>query len=130
MEKEHIVKALECCAEGVTCDGCPNECGADPRCVRKTVRDALSLVREQEKRIEELEAENEKLKKPLYMVYSDGKIEMIPSVESVRADTVRKMQGRLKAEAITVQDHTGKLDSVVLASTIDQTAQQLLQENT
>jgi hypothetical protein len=44
-----------------------------------------------------------------------------------RADTVRKMQERLKAEAITIQDHTGKLGLVVLVDTIDQIANELLE---
>lgn len=52
MEKEQIVKALECCAENVYCDECPNE--DEKRCVGKTMRDALFLIREQDKRIEEL----------------------------------------------------------------------------
>lgn len=96
MEKEQIVKALEFCTDDNSiCLHCPvrGRCNDDSMFLEKA---ALSLIREQEKRIEELEAENEKLKKPRYMVYSDGRSEMIPSVESVRADTVRKMRERLK----------------------------------
>ena len=43
------------------------------------------------------------------------------------ADTVRKMQERLKAESITIQDHTGKLGSVVLIGTIDQIAKEMVE---
>lgn len=116
MEKEQIVKALECCTRGRKskddrpCFECPyNECnlvgGTGERQISGTcqgwlMKDTLSLIREQEKRIEELEAENEKLKKPRYMVRSDGRLEMIPSVESVRNETVRKMQEDIKERCI------------------------------
>jgi hypothetical protein len=43
------------------------------------------------------------------------------------ADTVKKMQERLKAETIIIQDHTGKLGSVVLVGTIDQIAKEILE---
>jgi phage shock protein A len=45
-----------------------------------------------------------------------------------KADAVRKMQERLKAESITIQDHTGKLGSVVLVGTIDQIVKEMLKE--
>jgi hypothetical protein len=38
------------------------------------------------------------------------------------------MQERLKAESITIQDHTGKLGSVVLVGTIDQIVKEMLKE--
>lgn len=63
MEKEQIVKALECCSKD-DCDNCPNDFG---NCYANLAGDALSLIREQEKRIEE-----------------------------IKADTVRKMADRLK----------------------------------
>ena len=47
--------------------------------------------------------------------------------QEVKADTVRKMQERLKAESITIQDHTGKLGSVVLIGTIDQIAKEMVE---
>ena len=46
-------------------------------------------------------------------------------VAKAKADTVRKMQERLKAEAITIQDHTGKLGLVVLVNDIDQIAKEM-----
>ena len=59
----------------------------------EVARDALYLINE-------LTEENERLKKRLkatnYMITPDERIEMIPTVESVRADTVREMQERLK----------------------------------
>lgn len=48
---------------------------------------------------------------------------------TIKADTIRKMQERLKAETITIQDHTGKLGSVIIVSTVDQIAKEMLEEN-
>ena len=52
-------------------------------------RDALALIKE-------LTEKNKKLSAQNYMLCPDGRLEMIPTVESVRADTVREMQERLK----------------------------------
>lgn len=71
--------------------------------------------------------ENERLKAQKYYIHSDGRIEMIPTVESVRADTVRTMQERLKADAVTIQDHTGKLGVVVGVGNIDDVAREMLE---
>lgn len=70
MEKEHIVKALGYCTSGGACYECQYD--ENPRlsregCMARKMFNALSLIREQEKRIEE-----------------------------VKADTVRKMQKMLK----------------------------------
>ena len=46
MTKEQIIKALECCEEKLLCDECPNE--DEKRCVGKTMRDALFIIREQD----------------------------------------------------------------------------------
>lgn len=86
MNREQIVKALECCSDGGRCNDCPydSDCFI-PQWV--IVKDALALVRE-------LTEENDRLSRTRYMVSPDGRTEMIPSVESVKADTVRKMQER------------------------------------
>ena len=47
---------------------------------------------------------------------------------TIKADTIRKMQERLKAETITIQDHTGKLGSVILVNTVDQIAKEILED--
>ena len=128
MEKEQIVKALECCVSG-TCGGCAfydaGEFGDIEKCTVALVAASISLHREQEKRIEELEAENEKLKKPRYMVYSDGKIEMIPSLESVRADTVRKMRDLIEERCIK-----GGIYPALVKNTINKVAEELLEGGT
>lgn len=44
-----------------------------------------------------------------------------------RAETVQKMQERLKADAVTIQDHTGKLGVVVGVGNIDDVAREMLE---
>ena len=59
MEKEQIVKALKACANYqsfVDCDKCPAREGCDAE-NNFLEREALSLILEQEKRIEEVKAE-------------------------------------------------------------------------
>lgn len=91
MDRDQIVKALE---SSGTCRSCPyNEVVG---CIRKREADALALIRE-------LMAENERLKKTRYMAYPDGRLEMIPSIESVRADTVRDVTIGLSAMIGTYQ---------------------------
>lgn len=91
----------------------------------------ISLIKEyitsQEQRIGKLEAENERLKAQKYYIHSDGRIEMIPTVESVRADTVRKMLERLKADAVAVQYHPGKIGVFVGVGNIDDAAREILE---
>ena len=87
MDRDQIVKSLECCIHSGTCRSCPYD--EVVGCIRKREADALALIRE-------LMAENERQKKTRYMAYPDGRLEMIPSIESVRADTVREMAERIK----------------------------------
>lgn len=84
-------------------------------------------INSQEQRIKELTEKNERLKATKYYMHSDGRIEVIPSVDSVRADTIKKMQERLKADAVTIQDHTGKLGVVVGVGNIDDVAKEMLE---
>lgn len=77
-----------------------------------------------------LEAENERLKTQKYYIHTDGRIEMIPTVESVKADTVREMQERLKADAVIIKDHTGKMGTVVGVGNIDDVAREMLEGET
>ena len=46
--------------------------------------------------------------------------------ETLKADTVRKMQERLKAQAIIIKDHTGKMGTVVGVGNIDDVAREML----
>lgn len=125
MEKEQIVKALEYCTSGGACYECQyddNPLLSREGCMARKMFNALSLILEQDKRIEELEAENEKLKNPRYMVHSDGRIEMIPSVECVRNDTVRKMQEAIKERCIK-----GGIYPAFVARTVEAVADELLE---
>ena len=87
----------------------------------EVARDALYLINE-------LTEENERLKKRLkatnYMITPDGRIEMIPTVESVRADTVREMQTKIEARCIK-----GGIYPAFVRSTIEQIARELIGGN-
>lgn len=118
MNREQIIKALECCS-------CINDeltCGYDcylyggTFCQLILKKDVYSLI-------EELTEENERLKAQRYMVRSDGTLEMIPTVEQVRADTVQKMQERLKAEKFTHKN----FGDLVCVDDIDQIAKEMLE---
>lgn len=93
LNAEQVKKALECCTLG-DCTPCPYH-QLYVGCRDRMAEDALALINSQEQRIGELAEENERVKTQKYYIHTDGRIEMIPTVESVRADTVRKMQERL-----------------------------------
>lgn len=98
MDRDQIVKSLECCSGAYDCEKCCYACEGSMlgECIAILEKDALALIRE-------LVAENERLKKTRYMAYPDGRLEMIPSIESVRADTVRDVIIELSAMIGTYQ---------------------------
>ena len=118
LNAEQIKKALECC-RGKGCKECPYRCG-DATCISTVASDALSLINE-------LTEKNKRLKAQNYMMYPDGRLEMIPTVESVRADTVRKMQDKftLHFGTYTAKDTVKVLDVFKL---LDQIAKEMLEE--
>lgn len=125
LKREEIVKALECCTN-CNCDVCPYvpEQGTHKGtigCNDELMINAISLINE-------LTEENERLKKRLkatnYMITPDGRIEMIPTVESVRADTVREMQTKIEARCIK-----GGIYPAFVRSTIEQIARELIGGN-
>ena len=84
-----------------------------------------------EQRIKELTEENERWRaeaenqsilwrQHFESIYESAKV-------TLKADTVRKMQERLKADAVTIQDHTGKLGVVVGVGNIDDVAREMLE---
>ena len=82
MEREQIIKALECCTVGIG-----TECEKFPYMLTKFCNDVLkkevlALINSQEQKIKELTEENERLRSQKYMLHSDGRIEPIPTVES------------------------------------------------
>ena len=113
MEKEQIVKALECCIESGNCYECPNECGAGSMCVRKTMRDALSLIREQDKKIEELRCSSVDYREISYLL------------RDAQADTVRKMHDLIEERCIK-----GGIYPAFVKNTINKVAEELLEGGT
>lgn len=133
MEKQQIVKALECCVKTQSkCDceemGCPALTKQGCKFYLRTdedyegvifvelIKEALSLIREQEKRIEELEniCESYALQ---YGTATDKEV----FLKKERAATVRKMQELLCEDRVSN-------DPVVIA--VNVAANQLLEENT
>ena len=159
LNREQIVKALECCGRNVgsNCHDCPY-CGLSPwsaECRLVLVKDALALIRELTVELDamrgaansykmdnqRLTEENERLSagyekaqilsvfpKEEELKYLNALERMAKEYQTVRADTVRKMLERLKAEAIVIRDHAGEFDLVVFESDIDQIAKEMLEE--
>jgi hypothetical protein len=92
----------------------------------------LSKAEEENKRLTE---ENERLRADKDYWKSRAKESESEYYQAVKRgynlgaiDYVGSFAERLKAETITIQDHTGKLGSVVLVGTIDQIAKEMLEE--
>lgn len=124
MEKEQIVKALECClVQEANCPECPYT-GTYPECQGYVGNQALSLILEQEKRIEELENICES-----YALQYGTAVAKEVFLKKERADTVRKFAKRLKAKAMDVDmDDATLWLSCVPVDDIDQIAKELLEE--
>lgn len=150
MEKEHIIKALDCCTRGRKskddrpCFECPyNECnlvgGTGERQISGTcqgwlMKDTLSFIREQEKRIEELEKEA-----AFWEGETDNAIDIAEDniraeiasggtschwcEDKIKADTVRKMQKAIKERCIK-----GGIYPVFVKNAIDNVASELLEK--
>ena len=77
LNRENIIKALECCKVGDDCWACPyDNVGVYSQCVPKLLEDALALIKSQEQRIEELSEETKSLTKTV----------------KVRGETIEKLQ--------------------------------------
>lgn len=120
MNREQIVKALECCASGTSataCDGCPlryeeGTCDDDSNYLLKQ---ALSLIREMEIELEAMRTAANSLK----MHYE----KLAEENDRVRADTVRKMVERLTSYYNILN---GSTSAVLTAYHIEQVAKELL----
>lgn len=142
MERENIIKALECCAspEG-RCDECPidQRHKDDCECGRFLVQNALA-------RIKELIEENERLTTyldehfPKCIYQYDGEVQeycvlapcgqfktIAEFQKQIESDTVRKMQERLKAKSFRDVPVFGKPYSCVDFAIIDQIAKEMLE---
>ena len=112
MEKEQIVKELEGLSKFTTC----------PDYIKR----ALSLILEQEKRIEYLETICES-----YAIQYGTAADKEVFLKQERADTVRKMQKMLKEKAMDVDmDDATLWMSCVPVDDIDQIVNKLLEEKT
>ena len=117
MDREQIVKALECC-RGKGCKECPCNCNC-ATCISTLMGDALALIRELTEENERLEKEVDRLSQ--VVLYHDSITEM--EVAEAKADTVRKMQERFN-QVFGGMDATNAL----LRRTFDQIAQEILEE--
>ena len=116
LNAEQVKKALGYCKSPklTKCDGCPRE-QEDGHCMYKLNEDALALINSQEQRIKELTEENERLSQSL----ANSKSILANS----KADTVRQMQERLKAQKFTHKN----FGELVYVEDIDQIAKEMLE---
>lgn len=123
MEKSQIVKALEICSNYQKfgdCDKCPAREGCDNE-NNFLEKEALSLIREQEKRIEELTLE--------YAGFEAGAKD---AANFIKAATVRKLAERLKDryEFDRNADEDNALYYEDLCELVERIEKELLGENT
>ena len=116
LNREQIIKALKCCKsfrDGYMCVSCPYSkmlLADDESCTNRMSQDALSLI-------EELTEENESL--------NQACTNLIQTIGSVQADTVKKMQTEIEARCIK-----GGIYPAFVKSTIDQIVKEMLNEET
>lgn len=117
LDREQIVKALECCTSADKNADCPLGCpwGDINACEENLMYSALALIRELTEENERLKAENVALENGLEISLHQQK--------QIEADTVRKMQERLKKKSEIVYG-----DRAVCVELIDQIAKELIQE--
>lgn len=99
MTKDDIKKALECCSNPSInfCKNCPyNSNGEFSCCDGEMCKDALNLITEQEKEIEQLKAENEELTK----VVSSKVYDLIDNTKEI-ADAREAWEQQAKIDVLT-----------------------------
>ena len=125
MDREQIIKALECCTETHTCE----DCAYDNKqwCVNTNMSNALSLINE-------LTEENKSLKHTISQLgkNNDELARVLPLAKKevegeTRADTVRKMRDRLKRRF--KGDKDGIYSIYNIHRFIYQIAKEMLEEN-
>lgn len=120
MNREQIVKALECCTAKprAECGKCPYFLG-NGRCKHaKMQSDALSLIREMEIELEAMRTAANSLK----MHYE----KLTEENDRLRADTVRKMQERLRQCFDNTSDRMAVYPEEQVLFAIDQIAKETL----
>jgi hypothetical protein len=91
---------------------------------------ALSLIKELTEENERLRADKDYWKSRAKESESEYNQAVKRGYNLGAIDYVGSFAERLKAETITIQDHTGKLGSVVLVGTIDQIAKEMVNDCT
>ena len=128
LNAEQISRAFNACIAGECIRGrCPLYNCEEPvqECISRLAKNALALINSQEQRIKELAEENERLmreKTALECVVSTAR-------NQAKADTVRKMQERLKAEMRNTAKYSfgSREYSVIGEAFIDQIAKEMLE---
>ena len=133
LNAEYIKVALKCHSDPKNkCEICPynKKC-----CSMALSNDALALINSQEQRIKELSEENERLSKEVADLQDELKCEketnnhLCDEYMSAKADTVREMQERFKAEMRNTAKYSfgGREYSVIGEAFIDQIAQEMVE---
>jgi hypothetical protein len=126
LKRDDIIKALEHCFGNEPCSKCEwHEKGNG--CLSKLAQSALSLIKELTEENERLKADKDYWKNRAKESESEYAQAVKRGYNLGAIDYVGSFAERLKAETITIQDHTGKLGSVVLVGTIDQIAKEMLE---
>ena len=134
--REQIIKALECCTLGGChdCRGCPNGNHLLSVCKRIAMEDALSLIKELTEENERLREQNEKCQsvalkqEDTMQIIAQEKQAYYDELQTIKADTVRKMQERLKAKAKA--HYFDNCNYAVAVEDIDQIAKEMLEGDT
>lgn len=114
LNRDQIIKALECCLVESNCMGCPLHYQYETDCLKYAGEKALSLIKK-------LNEENERLRDTAYRLECE--------VHRERADTVRKMLQRIKEDAIAVSllSNPPKFMLEIREDALDQIAKEILE---
>ena len=119
LNREQIIKALECCGANDDCVGykCPYYANCQ-FCITRISKDALSLIKELTEENERLRGEKE---------HNAGQEEYILSTVMVApiADTVRKMQERINAHFDSDSDYFRSSHGYI-RDVVDQIAKEMI----
>ena len=132
-EREEIVKALEDCkGGGNSCLSCSYfDKAVDTSCAPFLIKDALALIQELTEEIKDLEADYDRVyeqaEADIHGNMADGGTSCHWCMDKTKADTVKRMQERLKARCSCIPQHHFTYAEV--AFWIDQIAKELLEEN-
>lgn len=124
LNRDQIIKAMECCTSGNSVSACMRGCPLYEKEDCECINDDTALLKYALSLIKELTEENEKQKDLLCK--ANAKIyELQREQEGARADTVRKMQERLK-EYLDDFYNLGEDTLLDVPDLIDQIAKEML----